>query len=205
MAASNSSRSHGVKIEDYPNHRYARGTREALTDHGITRAGPFPGDPGEKKTICNTTDPQGRPISIRRYSKTRFGVYRDWSEEEKILIEARRAREKKIEQAFALVNSWPTSADAFRESALFYADIAFGGLESRMVDGWLGGYRLSDDAARRFDGLVDEMMALIQTETIVMDQALRDKHTPACVFEAVKAAEESALAQYGGNVIPFRR
>lgn len=70
MPARYSSRSLSLTTEDYPHHHYARGTREALIHHGITRDGPFPGDPGEKKTICNTTDPQGRPIFMRRASKT---------------------------------------------------------------------------------------------------------------------------------------
>lgn len=114
------------------------------------------------------------------------------------------AQRKEIQAAKDLMDSWPKSVSEFREKALDYADFSLGMLEGTMLDGRSGGYRLSDDAARRFEGLVDEMMVLIKTGAIVMDQALRDKHTPSCVFDAVKAAEESALAQYGGNVVPFR-
>lgn len=197
MAARDSSRSISIKTEKYLHHHYAQGTREALIHHGITRDGPFPGDPGEKKTVCNTTDPHGRAILIRRNSKTTFSVFRDWSEEEKAFIEVQRAREQEIERASTLVESWPKSVNAFRKSALDYADASLGMLESKLVDGYGGGYRLTDDAARRFEGLIDEMIELIKTERIVMDQELRDKYTPACIRDSVKAV--------GGNVIPFRR
>ncbi len=203
MAASNSNRSLVITTEDYPLHRYARGTREALIHHGITRDGPFPGDPGEKKTTCKAVDPSGREISIRRASKTTFSVFRDWSEEEKAAMDARRAREQAVERAHALVNSWPKSAASFRAQVVDWADYTLGLLEGRLIDGENGGYRLSDDGARRLEGLVDELIALIRTETIVMDQRLRDGYIPSCILKAVKAAEESALTQYGDNVVPF--
>ncbi|MHB0973340.1 MAG: hypothetical protein ACYC0P_03760 [Thiobacillus sp.] len=203
MAASNSRRSLAIKTEDYHLHRYARGTREALIHHGITREGPFPGDPGERKTVCDTTDPQGRPIFIRRASKTTFSVFRDWTAEEKAAMGARLAREQAVERAHALVNSWPKSVASFRALEVNCADYYLGLLEGRLIDGENGGYRLSDDAARRLAELVDELIALIKTETIVMDQALRDKYTPSCILKAAKAAEGSALAQYGDNVVPF--
>lgn len=203
MPARYSSRSLVIKTEDYPHHHYARGTREALIHHGITREGPFPGDPGEKKTVCNTTDPHGRPIFMRRASKTTFSVFRDWSEEEKAAMEARLAREQAVERAHALVNSWPKSVASFRALEVDWADYYLGLLEGRLIDGERGGYRLSDDAARRFAGLVDEMMQLIKTETIVMDQRLRDGYIPSCILKAVKAAEASALTQYGDKVVPF--
>lgn len=203
MAARHSSRSLVITTEDYPIHRYARGTREALIHHGITQEGPFPGDPGEKKTICEAVDPLGREIRIRRVSKTTFSVFRVWSEEEKAAMEARQAREQAVERAHALVNSWPKSVASFRALEVDWADYYLGLLEGRLIDGERGGYRLSDDAARRFAGLVDEMMQLIKTETIVMDQRLRDGYIPSCILKAVKAAEGSALAQYGDNVVPF--
>lgn len=203
MAAANSSRSRGIKIENHHWGHYARGTREALIQHGITKEGPFPGDPGERKTVCDTTDPQGRPIFIRRASKTTFSVFRDWTAEEKAAMGARLAREQAVERAHALVNSWPKSVASFRALEVNWADYYLGLLGGRLIDGENGGYRLSDDAASRFVGLVDEMMQLIKTETIVMDQALRDKYTPSCILKSVKAAEGSALAQYGDNVVPF--
>lgn len=176
---------------------YARGRREALIQHGITLEGPFPGDPGEKKTTCKAIDPLGREISIRRNSKSTFSVFRDWSEEEKALQERRQKREKELHDAKKLVDSWPKSADAFRESALNHADLILGMLESVLIDGYRGGYRLTGDASRRFKALVDEMIELIRTERIVMDQGLRGKYTPACIRDSVKAV--------GGNVIPFRK
>ncbi|MHB1351988.1 MAG: hypothetical protein ACYCWA_01605 [Thiobacillus sp.] len=203
MAARHSSRSLSITSEKHPHHHYARGTREALIHHDITREGPFPGDPGEKKTVCCTTDPHGRAILIRRSSKTTFSVWRDWSEEEKTFLEAQRARENRIKRAHAFVASWAVSVDAYREEALGNADAILLGLESMMVDGYRGGYRLNDDAASRFVGLIDEMKHLLETERFVMDQKLRDKYTPACVLKAAKAAEGSALAQYGDNVVPF--
>lgn len=105
MAARHSSRSLSITSEKHPHHHYARGTREALIHHGITREGPFPGDPGEKKTVCRTTDPHGRAILMRRSSKTTFSVQRDWSEEEKTFLEAQRARENRIERAHDMPES----------------------------------------------------------------------------------------------------
>lgn len=202
MAARHSSRSLSLTTEKHPHHHYARGTREALVHHGITREGPFPGDPGEKKTVCNTTDPHGRAILIRSSSKTTFSVWRDWSEEETIFLEAQRARENRIKRAHAFVNSWAVSVDAYRWEVLGNADAILLGLESMMVDGYRGGYRLNDDAASRYVGLIDEMKDLLQTERFVMDQKLRDKYTPACVRDAVKAVE---LIRCDVNVIPFRK
>lgn len=72
-------------------------------------------------------------------------------------------REKEIKRASALMEAWPKSADAFRKSGLNHADLTLGMLESKLVDGYEGGFRLTDDAARRFEGLVDEMIELIKT------------------------------------------
>ena len=202
MAARHSSRSLSLTTEKHSHHHYARGTRDALVHHGITREGPFPGDPGEKKTLCNTTDPHGREILIRRSSKTTFSVWRDWSEEETIFLEAQRARENIIKRARAFVNSWAVSVDAYRGEVLENADAILLGLESMMVDGYRGGYRLTDDAASRFVGLIDEMKHLLQTERFVMDQKLRDKYTPACVRGALKAVD---LIRCDVNVVPFRK
>lgn len=202
MAARHSSRSLSIESEKHPLHHYARGTREALVHHGITREGPFPGDPGEKKTVCNTIDPHGRAIFIRRSSKTTFSVWRDWSEEETIFLEAQRARENRIKRAYAFVASWAVSVDVYREEVLRNADATLLGLESMMVDGYRGGYRLNDDAAHRFGGLIDEMIDLLRMEHFVMDPALRDKYTPACVRGAVKSGD---LVRDGSNVIPFSR
>lgn len=202
MPARHSSRSLSITTEKCLHHHYARGTREALVHHGVTREGPFPGDPGEKKTVCNTTDPHGRAILTRRSSATTFNVWRDWSEEETKFLEAQRARENRIKRAHAFVKSWAVSVDAYREEVLKNADATLLGLESMMVDGYRGGYRLSDDAASRFVELIDEMKYLLQTERFVMDQKLRDKYTPACVRDVGKAV---ALIRDDANVVPFRK
>jgi len=202
MAARHSSRSLRITTEKHLHHHFARGTREALVHHGITREGPFPGDPGEKKTVCNTTDPHGRPILIRRSSKTTFWVWRDWSEEETIFLEAQRAREKRIKRAHAFVNSWAATVDAYRYEALKTADATLLWMESMMVDGYRGGYRLNDDASSLFLGLIDEMKHLLQTERFVMDQKLRDKYMPTCVRDVGKAV---GLIRDDANVIPFRK
>lgn len=200
MAARHSSRSLSIKTEKHPHHHYAKGTREALIHYGITREWPFPGDSGEKRTVCNTTDPYGRAIRIRRNSKTTYSVFRVWSEEETIFLEAQRAHENRIKRAYAFVNSWAVSVDAYREEVLKNADATIFGLKIMMIDGHRGGYRLNDDAARRFVGLIDEMKDLLQTERFVMDQALRDKYTPACVRDAVKSGDR---VRDGSNVVPF--
>lgn len=82
MATANSTRARGIKIENYHWGLFARGTRETLVQHGYAQDGPFPGDPGVKKTTCDSLDQQGRAIRIRRASKTTFLVYRDWSDRE---------------------------------------------------------------------------------------------------------------------------
>jgi hypothetical protein len=157
-----------------------------------------------RKTVCKAVDPLGREITIRRRSKTTFDVFRDWTEEEVALRDARLAREGMIERAWDKVNSWPKSTDAFRESALYLADIGLAALKVKLIDGCEGGYRLSDEAAGRFAQLADEMMGLIKTGSIVLDQRLRDGYIPSCILKDVKAAEESAPVQYVGNVLPFR-
>lgn len=115
---------------------------------------------------------------------------------------------QEIQAARDLMGSWHKSADTFRNSAFDHADLILGMLESKLIDGAEGGYRLSDDAARRFEGLVDEMIELIKTQRIVMDHELRNKHTPACLAKEVlrsDAAYAGSPIQYGGNVVPFRR
>lgn len=117
------------------------------------------------------------------------------------------AKREEVRAAEELMASWHKSAYAFRESALDSADLVLGMLEAKLLDGVNGGWRFNDDTARKIEHSIDQLIRLVRTGAIVMDQALRDKYTPACVFDSVKAAEErvSTLAQYGGNVVPFNR
>lgn len=82
MAAANSTRAGGIQIEDYSWGRIVKGTREVLIQHGYTLDGPFPGDPGARKTVERRTDPAGRAIAIQRKSKYIFCIRRDWNEDE---------------------------------------------------------------------------------------------------------------------------
>lgn len=115
------------------------------------------------------------------------------------------AKREEVRAAEELMASWHKSAYAFRESALDSADLVLGMLEAKLLDGVNGGWRFNDDTARKIEHSIDQMIRLVRTGAIVMDQSLRDKYTPACVFEAVKDAQKSALAQYGGNVVQFRQ
>ncbi|MDO9007865.1 MAG: hypothetical protein Q7U80_06560 [Thiobacillus sp.] len=216
MAASNSSRSRGVHVEDMPWGLYARGTREALIQHGFTRAGPFPGDPGEKKTTCETVDQQGREIRIRRSSKTTFSVSRDWSEDEKAVQVQKQRREQEIQAARALVASWPKSSTGFRERAAGRVDTLLQFVEAHCTDGmpsaWAGeqygGYRFDDATIARVYALSDELLEVVKAGGVVLDIELRKKQTPACIAEEVPgpgAAHAHSPIQYGGNVVPFRK
>lgn len=207
MAAANSSRSRGIHVEEMPWGSYARGTREALIQHGITLEGPFPGDPGEKKATCKAIDPLGREIFIRRSSKTTFSVSRDLSEEEKVLLEQRRKREKEIQAARNAVASWPVSAGDYRGRMHRYVVSTMEAAERWCDAGRLGGYRFDDAALERLYQISDELLELIKSGGIVMDPELRKKAMPDCIrddlLEAATPAPEAA--ERGSNVIPFRR
>ncbi len=207
MAASNSSRSRGIHVEEMSWGCYVRGAREALIQHGITLEAPFPGDPGEKKTTCKAIDPQGREISIRRSSKTTFSVYRDWSEEEKEFLEQRRKREQKIQSARKEVASWPESASDYRDRIRRYIAGATYGIERWLDGGHLGGFRLDDPALARLYEISDDLRELVESGGIVMDPELRKKATPDCIADELLETEAPAPAAtgLGGNVIPFRQ
>lgn len=207
MAASNSSRSRGIHVEETPWGCHTKGAREALIQHGITVEGPFPGDPGEKKTTCKAIDPHGRAIRIQRISKTTFHVYRDWSDEEKALFEQRRKREQEIQSARKTVASWPESAGVYRDRLRRYIAGATYGIERWLDGGHLGGFRLDDPALARLYEISGELRELVESGGIVMDPELRKKATPACIEEELGVADTSApeATQLGGNVIPFRQ
>lgn len=208
MATSNSSRSRGFKNERHRWGHWAKGTRDELIQHGITRDGPFPGDPGEKKTTCKTVDPLGREVHIARASKTTFSVYRDLSEEEKAWYKRLDAKKAEVERATKLVESWPKTASAYREEAHKWGYLQLDFLAGYLFDGKEGGYRYDDDTASRIQPLVDELMYLIETGPIVKDMELRAEYTPACIAEKVLACDappDDLKNQYGGNVVPFRK
>lgn len=167
-------------------------------------------------------------VSIYKKSKTAFSVHvivthgeeerrleehsraeREWEARMKSLprpepLCCTSAKRQEIRAAEELMASWHKSSYAFRESALDSADLVLGMLEAKLLDGVNGGWRFNDDTARKIEHSIDQLIRLVRTGAIVMDQALRDKYTPACIFETVKAVGESAFAQYGGNVLPFR-
>ncbi len=214
MADSNSSRSRGITTEDYPRHQWTRGTREALIQHGITLEGPFPGDPGEKKTTCKAIDPLGREISIRRNSKTTFSVFRYWSDDEKAIREQRQRRAEEIQAANALVASWPKSPREFRERASDWIERHLDFVAAHCTDGLptampgYGGYRFDDATMARVYELSDELLRIVEAGGVVLDADLRKQQTPACIAGEVlapDAAHADNPIQYGGNVVPFRR
>ncbi|MFA6064150.1 MAG: hypothetical protein WC736_16290 [Gallionella sp.] len=207
MAASNSSRSRGIHVEEMTWGLYARGTRAALAQHGITLEAPFPGDPGERKTTCKTTDPLGREIDIQRRSKTTFSVHRIWSDEEKVLLEHRRKREQENQAERNAVAAWPKSAGDYRERMRRYVNATMEATERWLDAGRLGGYRFDDAALQRFYEISDELVGMVEAGGIVMDPELRRKATPDCMvdelpFENTPAPE---AAWSGGNVIQFRQ
>jgi hypothetical protein len=169
------------------------GDRAALIKYGLAVDGTFPGDPGANKWTLKTTDPQGRPISVKRLSRQLFEIRRDWSEPEaaayRIEEDARRTQQEKSEQARALVKSWPTSAAAFRDEARTAADFGLQLVERMVAEGLRGGYRYDEDTALRVRLMADKMRELIDGGTIVKDLALRERATPACIADTVRAAD----------------
>jgi hypothetical protein len=205
MAVSNSSRSRGIHVEEMPWGCYARGARAALIQHGITLDAPFPGDTGEKKTTCKAIDPQGRQISIRRSSKTTFSVSRDWSDEEKAVLEQRRKHEQHIQSARNEVAAWPVSAGDYRGRMHRYIGATMDGVERWLDAGRLGGYRFDDAALGRLYEISDELGKLVESGGIVMDPELRRKAAPDCIRDELLARETPAPEALGGNVIQFRQ
>lgn len=207
MAGTNDNRSRGFKIEHYHWGFWARGTREALVEHGITNEGPFPGDPGEKKTICKTVDPLGREITIDRASKTTFSVYRDWSEDEKVFQEQKKKREEAIQLARIFVSRWPKTAREFRDETSRFVGSMLDAIERQFDAGKSGGYRFHDSAIQEVYQIADRLRGMVEAGGVVMDPELRYQLIPASIVDEVLAADAGpadSRAQYGGNVVPFR-
>ena len=205
MANANSTRARGLEVEHYHWGCWAKGTREDLIQDGYAQKdGPFPGDPGEKKTSLKTTDPKGRAIAICRSSKYLFVVRRHWSDEEKVWYERRQAQEKEservarqqeleIERATGLVASWPKTASAFREMASRWASLYLVMLEEKLVEGeGGGGFRYDPETARKIEQHVDGLLDLVETGTVVMDFEARKQATPACLAGASQRAVDPA-------------
>ena len=193
MATANSTRARGIKIDLTLWAHIATGPRELLVQHGFALDAPFPGDSGVKKTVCNSQDSLGRGIHIRRCSKTRFCVYREFNAEEKAANQKREDRKNEIEYALKQVEAWPKSAGAFREYAHEMAGFGLRLIERGIRDGERGGYRYDDDTILRFQILADQLRGLLDTGTVVKDLVLREQHTPACIAKTVRAVDAAKL------------
>lgn len=221
MAAHNSGRLSEISVEDYAWGRYVTGTREMLVQHGYTQEGPFPGDPGVKKTSLQTKDPAGRAIGIRRRSKYLFDVSRDWSEEEKSWYDRRKAKEAKAERKKAeeeraaleqeklreyarkQVANWPKTTREFRDKTIEHLDVSM-----RLVEHFLscepgssGGYRFDDATGEKSRQLIGQLRGLIESGMVAMDFELRQQQIPDCLADELLTAEASICV---GNVVPFR-
>lgn len=206
-----------LHVEQFSWGLYVRGRREILIHHGYAQSAPFPGDPGVKKTVCDSLDQQGRAIKIRRASKTTFYIYRNWTDEEKAWYDKREAqkkeaeraarmREEEIRRAKELVNSWPKTEEAFRKESLEYADFWLGILETKLIDGESGGWRYDDATTQKIERLVDQIIEVTKTGGIVEDMALKEQNTPACIADVVLAEHaEAPRYKVEGNIIHLGR
>lgn len=208
MLKNYSSPTKGLKVARYFWGFIITGTRDALVAHGYAQDGPFPGDPGANKCSARSQDPEGRPISLKRKSKHLFAVWRDWSDEEaeayRVAEDKRRAHQQEIERATRIVESWPASADKFRDDARRSLDVCLRMFTAMATSGAAGGYRFDDDADLRFKLLGDQMRALVESGKIVKDLQLREEHTPACIAGTVRAVDaakrDKTFQQFVGKV-----
>lgn len=193
MVTPHSIRTRGIQVERYLWGLWIKGTREILTQDGYAQDGPFPGDPGERKCVVRTTDPEGRSIEIHRASKYLFVVRRHWNEEEAAAFrkaeEKSRADQEEIERAKRLVASWPASPDKFREDARIAVETGLVMAEKILTEGVVGGYRYDNETVDRIRFLAGELRGLIETGSIVKDMTLRERHIPACIEKSVKATD----------------
>ena len=193
---------------------YVRGRREVLTQQGYAQSAPFPGDPGVKKTVCDSLDQQGRAIKIHRASKTTFYIYRPWTDDEKAWYDRREAqkqeaeriarmRDEEIQRATQLVNSWPKTEGAFRESSIESADLSFEVFQRVVLNGNKGGWRYDDATTHKIEHLIDQIFGLIETGGVVEDMVLKERNTPACIADVVLASQPKPGPRYKaeGNVI----
>lgn len=119
---------------------------------------------------------------------------------------------KEIETAKKLVDSWPKSPAAFRESVRGCTDMVLMMLEDTLLDGVHGGYRYNDATARKIKALVGQLRGLVEGGGIEKDLELRKQQIPACISDAALADDAShatekakSSPQYGGNVVPIRQ
>ena len=195
-----------------------QGTREMLIEHGYVTDGSLPGDPGRNKCTLNTTDAQGRAISIARYSKYRFRLYIRYTDEEKEWYDKREAkkqeaeriarmREQEIQRATELVNSWPKSATAFRQESIKAASCSLTVFQNVVLNGNDGGWRYDDATTQKIERLIDQIFGLIETGGVVEDMALKERNTPACIADVVLASQPKPEPRYNveGNIIRLGR
>lgn len=220
MAAVNSTRAGRITVHHLPWGLSVSGARELLIQQGYAQSGPFPGDPGVKKTLCDSLDQQGRAIKIWYSSKTRFRIHRHWTDEEQVWYDKQaakkeeagrttRMRQEKIQHATELVKSWPKTEAAFREGSIESADLSFQVFQDVVLNRNRGGWRYDDATKDKIERLIDQIFALIKTGGVVEDMALKEQNTPACIADEVLASQ-SKLAEIPrykveGNIIRLGR
>lgn len=91
-----------VEVEDHHWGQQFTGTREALVEHGLVDPTQFPGDPGNNKVSLTYQEEargvrrvsRGRGVSVRRVSRNRFVVWREYPNDQ-----AKREGEARIAEA----------------------------------------------------------------------------------------------------------
>lgn len=207
-----------LHVEQFSWGLYVRGRRELLVQQGYAQSEPFPGDPGVKKTACDSLDGQGREIKLHRASGTTFYIHRRWTDDEKTWYDKREAqrkeadrivkmREEEILRATELVNSWPKTEGAYRNSAMRSADLFFDVLEAELLEGTHGGWRYDDATSDKIERTLGYLYELIKTGGIVEDIALREEQIPACIADVVLGSQPKPEPRYRaeGNIIHLGR
>lgn len=190
MLTRKSNRASGVRVRHTDWGIIAKGPREMLVHHKFTQDGLYPGDEGAQGRQRHTdTDPAGRVIRIYRRSKYQFEVWRHWTEEEKGARLLQEEQEREIEAAKRQIALWPAAAEDYRKTVRYPLEYATGMLDNVFCSGRMGGYRYDDTAMDRAKFLLDQLRALFETGTIVMDRTLREEHTPKCIAGTVLAAD----------------
>lgn len=219
MATVNSTRAKRITVHHLSWGLWVSGARELLIQQGYAQSVPFPGDPGVKKTVCDSLDQQGRAIKIWYSSKTTFRIIRRWTDEEQAWYDklaakkedterATRMQEEEIQRAKKLVNSWPKTEEDYREKEAEYADISLKVLEAEILDGNNGGWRYDDATTHKIERLIDELYELIKTGGAVEDMALKEQNTPACIADVVLASQSKLTEpryKVEGNIIRLAR
>lgn len=100
-------------------------------------------------------------------------------------------REEEIQCAIRLVDSWPKTGDAFRDTARKWAEVSLGVFEG-MLDGTPGGgFRYDDETTRRILLMLDGMFELVETAPIVMDFEARKRAMPYCLANTQHTVESA--------------